>query len=169
MNSVMDNLASCHRLICQVSLSISNRMNYQDTDDVISFAVSAVAKAMLKYDPSRSAPTTFIHTVLQSKLPRYISQCRRMTPMSSYETDEQTRWADSIADYRVSDALPSRITDLLDNCSDSVKEVVEICFTEKIQMYGAKTVLRNILKKRGWSDWKINRAFNELSGIIAAW
>jgi len=175
MHFGLEMLEKNEKLVCSLAHAMATKLNYNDVDELISFGREKLLDCVKDYEPARGAFTTYLTWVLRSRMMNYVERMRRMQPMTSLQNDanpDGVSWTDRIPDHRISDALPPRFQDLLANCSDRAKEVIDICLTHNIAIFGkrdAKGTVRNILKERGWPNGRIEHTFNELSGAIAAW
>ena len=165
-------------LIADVARKMGEKHHFYDTDDLISFGRAELVKKAHLYDPAQSSFSSFLYTILHNAMYNYIQRQQRMVAYSythaTLNHEEGTNWMDNIPDERVSDSLPSRCSDLLENCSSDARDVVNICLTvdlnDVFHNWAAHLKLNRVLCKMGWNKQRRQAAINELrTEIVGVW
>jgi DNA-directed RNA polymerase specialized sigma24 family protein len=132
-----------------------------------------IVRKACKWDSQRGKFTTFANRVLHNHYNRYFRDEQRHYGVPYLgENKSLPDWMANLPDPRAS-ALPSRLWDIWESCSQSVKDVIEICLTTSLEdVYGEKFTLAGLkeeLLKRGWDDQQIQIAVSELRSLIRDW
>lgn len=136
-----------------------------DFDDLFQEACLACLLASTKYDPKKSAPSTYFWHVAQNALRDLIARNRTFSERHvlveiSEEYDSGERAEDSVI-------AKERLARLMNMLSSDAREMCEVVLSgEPLLPVDRPRISRSILteymQERGWSKRRIHRAFHEI-------
>ena len=164
------------KLINDVARKTADRLGWNDVDELISFGREQLIIKSPKWDPAKAKFSTFAVWVLRNAMFDYVKRQRRLVPSSVGMVDgEEVNWLEQQADPQAHLPLPSRLSDMMDGCSEAAKEVITICLSTELgdvfNYRGRKPIekIRAILLGLGWDRRTTHKVFNEINGIIECW
>ena len=159
-----------------------NRTTGLDTDDLVGEASLKFCEAMVKrydyqFDPKRSSFSTWITMKMQQRLTQVVAERKEIReneqlaePRLDEDGNETVEYTEGIVEI-----TPEQLVDFkerLERCTADAKEVIQMVLEAPAEFLSltasrkARGKLKDTLREKGWTWWRIWGVFDELKEVV---